>query len=207
MMQKASGVPTLYSVLEYLESSGTQVIDTGQYAKLNSKFIADALYIPGNQGGYAYILGCYNPLVAPLVISTSTYPSQSNSYSSFGNISDKATDKACLPYIRGIITLDKNSCEVIYSGMDSTKSIATLNATSLTENQNSHICLFARGNNGAYERFSKCRIYEYWYYEGDTLVQHMVPVIRNTDTKPGMYDTVSGTFYTNAGTGEFTVPA
>ena len=35
----------------------------------------------------------------------------------------------------------------------------------------------------------------------------LIPCIRKSDSKPGMYDTVSKTFYTNAGTGEFTVPA
>lgn len=31
----------------------------------------------------------------------------------------------------------------------------------------------------------------------------LIPCVRISDSKPGMYDTVSGTFYTNAGTGEF----
>ena len=35
----------------------------------------------------------------------------------------------------------------------------------------------------------------------------LIPCIRKFDSKPGMYDTVSKTFYTNAGTGEFIVPA
>lgn len=34
-----------------------------------------------------------------------------------------------------------------------------------------------------------------------------VPCVRKSDSKPGMYDTVTKTFYTNAGTGEFIVPA
>lgn len=33
-----------------------------------------------------------------------------------------------------------------------------------------------------------------------------IPCVRKSDNKPGMYDTVSKTFYTNAGTGEFIIP-
>lgn len=207
-MQKATGLPTAYTALEYLQSSGTQVIDTGKYGKFNSRFIADCLLMPGTQSTYAAIFGCSNPSIMPFSNMGVEYPSPITTYSSFGNVNDISSDRAILPYFRMILTLDKNSGVVVYaySDIDSLKSTATLNATSFTENPNSHICLFARGNNGTYERFAKCRIYEYWHYEGDILVQHMIPVKRNSDNKPGMYDTVSWAFYTNAGTGEFIVP-
>lgn len=39
------------------------------------------------------------------------------------------------------------------------------------------------------------------------VVQNLIPCVRKSDSKPGMYDTVSKTFYTNSGTGEFIVPA
>ena len=42
--------------------------------------------------------------------------------------------------------------------------------------------------------------------DGQT-VRNVIPCVRKSDSKPGMYDTVSKTFYTNAGTGEFIVPA
>ena len=45
-----------------------------------------------------------------------------------------------------------------------------------------------------------------WFslYSKDECVRNLFPVIRNSDSKPGLYDTVTGTFFTNAGTGEFT---
>lgn len=36
---------------------------------------------------------------------------------------------------------------------------------------------------------------------------NLIPCVRKSDSKPGMYDTVSKTFFTNAGTGEFIVPS
>jgi len=39
--------------------------------------------------------------------------------------------------------------------------------------------------------------------ENGTVVRHFFPCYRKSDMKPGMYDTVNGVFYTNAGSGEF----
>ena len=39
------------------------------------------------------------------------------------------------------------------------------------------------------------------------MIRNFIPCVRKTDNKPGMYDTVSKTFYINAGTGEFIIPA
>lgn len=48
------------------------------------------------------------------------------------------------------------------------------------------------------------KLYSFKVYEDGTLAANYHPAIRRSDNKPGLYDTVGGTFYTNAGTGEFT---
>ena len=40
-------------------------------------------------------------------------------------------------------------------------------------------------------------------FDGDVLVRELIPVLRNSDNKPGMFDALSGIFYTNVGSGEF----
>ena len=60
--------------------------------------------------------------------------------------------------------------------------------------------LFGRYSNGTYTKVFKGRIF-YFIVPGQF---HLIPVVRNTDDKPGMYDLVNDMFYTNAGTGEFT---
>ena len=47
------------------------------------------------------------------------------------------------------------------------------------------------------------RIYYFKLYVNDTLVFDMVPVRRNSDSVLGMYDIVTGHFFTNVGTGSF----
>lgn len=46
-------------------------------------------------------------------------------------------------------------------------------------------------------------IHECKLYSNDVLIRDFIPVKRNLDNKVGMYDTVTKTFYANAGTGSF----
>lgn len=41
------------------------------------------------------------------------------------------------------------------------------------------------------------------WWEADVLVRYFVPCYRKSDNKPGMYDLVTDSFFTNRGTGEF----
>lgn len=47
------------------------------------------------------------------------------------------------------------------------------------------------------------RFIVYEAYNTDTIKANLIPCCRKSDNKPGMYDTVSGEFFTNQGTGEF----
>lgn len=75
--------------------------------------------------------------------------------------------------------------------------------TTSTVTDNTNIILFGyintSGNNPRKQTIYNCKIYN----DGE-LVRHFIPVIRKVDNKPGMYDKVTGNFYTNQGTGEFT---
>lgn len=51
-----------------------------------------------------------------------------------------------------------------------------------------------------------CKIAFFKVQQDSTLVCEMVSCIRKADNIPGMYDKVTGTFYSNAGTGDFIVP-
>lgn len=50
-----------------------------------------------------------------------------------------------------------------------------------------------------------CRIWGFKVSEDSTKICNMIPCYRKSDNKPGMYDLVTRTFYTNEGTGEFTI--
>ncbi|MBQ6011811.1 MAG: hypothetical protein IJL23_01695, partial [Alphaproteobacteria bacterium] len=59
------------------------------------------------------------------------------------------------------------------------------------------------GNTGSPVGSSGIRIYALSIKENDSLKRNFIPARRNSDNVVGMYDTVSKTFFTNAGTGSF----
>ena len=64
--------------------------------------------------------------------------------------------------------------------------------------------LFAVNDNGHLSTtvYNKNRIYYFKMYNNNTLTQHLVPA-KNSSGVVGMYDTVSGEFFTNKGSGSF----
>lgn len=74
----------------------------------------------------------------------------------------------------------------------------------IDENQPNYYLLGYYGNNVSTSHINTMKIYSYKLSQNSILVRHFIPVVRNTDEKPGMYDLVNDVFYTNAGTGEFT---
>lgn len=47
------------------------------------------------------------------------------------------------------------------------------------------------------------KIYSIAFSDDSNIILNLIPAKRNSDNEIGMYDTVSGTFFTNQGTGEF----
>lgn len=191
-----------YIHIEYLESSGTQVIDTGINAKMNSKLICDVMKLGiAKENTYEYICGSANPYVYVFVSNTVPLNNYTNHYNGFGNVQDKTFSFPA--WVRAKVEVNKDIAKVTYVENPECVRSVEINATSISENVDSHICLFGRNGQNGYERFSKVRIYEYLYYEGDTLLRHMYPAKRESDGELGMYDVVNNVFYTNAGTGTF----
>jgi len=66
------------------------------------------------------------------------------------------------------------------------------------------IFLFALNNygTGTYGIYSGMRLYEWKYWQNGTLAQHLLPAMNNNSV-PCLYDLVTGNYYYNAGTGTF----
>ena len=63
--------------------------------------------------------------------------------------------------------------------------------------------LFGMNRNGSLNQGSALIMYSTKLYKDGVMVRDFVPARRNSDNELGMYDTVSGQFFTNAGTGDF----
>lgn len=187
-------VPDEYQLLLYIQSSGTQYIDTGitiNYALQKIEQRAIAQYTTSNSN--RELMGA-------------------NGYGFWGkNASDKLESAVGATSVT--ITesaLVKNSVSLTTNpqgrGVLFTVNETQYSATASTlANNNYAVYVFAIGgrSGAAASFFGKARVYEYEILLNDEVVSHLVPVKRRSDGVLGMYDLISDQFHANAGTGVF----
>lgn len=191
-------VPDGYSKVEYLESSGTQYIDSGVEAKysvgiytkfqcLSSKNAALCGVINRTEvAGYnnRHHLSPWNNQISYW------YTKSSNTSSS--TIRDSIN-------VTAVNTFYLNPATEVYKVNNSTGSFTALQGTA-----GSNYGIFGRLSDTLEMQGRSVKIYWFIMMDDNIVVRHFIPVVRSADDKPGMYDLVNGVFYTNAGTGEFT---
>lgn len=184
---KRGGLPSGYTQLEYIQSSGAQYIDTGFKPNQNTVVRADIAHVLSSRT--CWIFGARN----------------GTNVGAFGFLTYKGvyradygtatTNLSGTPTVRFTIEMNKNSVK-IDGAVIATASVQTF-AT------NYPMFLFANNNAGVSAGFSTTQIYGCEIYNGDILMREFIPCRRNSDNALGMYDTVHGTFYQNAGSGAF----
>nr|DAH41351.1 MAG TPA: protein of unknown function DUF5047 [Caudoviricetes sp.] len=185
-------LPSGYTELEYIQSSGTQYIDTqftvssSNYNKI--KFIVDCDIIGKGSGASDWLINGSNI---------------NNAYFYVGQYQNK--------YYYGCGTTDHNTNTSVVSGRNiftldtknkkfSVSDILEINATieAITETANLYLCGFAYT---AQRTFAQ-KLYNSKIYQDDVLIRDFIPC-KNSSGAIGLYDTVNSQFYSNAGTGTF----
>lgn len=178
-------LPAGYTALSYIESDGTQYIDTG--VPINGNFVIDCDFsISTAPSGWYGLLGGGN----------------SNAYYSFSFL------------INGLTTASFQHGTQSYNDVAFSFTLDTLYRIHLAHGfsigdtyypyinfSSSHNCLLFKVNWEASTMNAK--IYSFDLHTGTILARHMVPAMRDSDGEVGMYDFVTETFFTNAGTGSF----
>lgn len=190
-------VPSEYQAVEYLESTGTQYIET-------------------NIGKSDYLWRCRAEVKAYCSDNTTTLLGSGRSGTPYFILwSDGRPYKT---FEGGVVgnTMAANAIhELVFVGGTSSQ-YATVDGTrngSTTYTQTAYsaygIYLFAMNSGGDVTRHFKGRLYSLKFYaENHTdLIADFVPCYRKSDSKAGLWDRVSKTFYTNNGSGTFTVGA
>ena len=194
------GLPGAYRRVEWIGCTGTQYLDTGYTPNIDSDVEVEFDNFDINGNNYAGTGGAGS---AGTWVNLSWGTDYTSSYASFGNNVDKYFSKVSSGTYWNV---GKHSFRVSKVGcwadgiLRVTFSDVTFGITTDT------YCVGARMSYGAIARYIKANIYSVIIREGNRLVRNFIPCVRKSDSKPGMYDTVSHTFYTNAGTGEFIVP-
>lgn len=188
--KKYAGIYTVpqkkYAFLDYIESSGTQYIDTAFYAGDGTKIVVDCDITYGSD--WCMILGSYD---SNAFFSWWAKGNQLYAYYASENLTMMA------PSGRTVLTADKN----IWSANLVSQ---TFNANAFTAK--STVYLFSVHAGGNYANTSM-KLYSCQIYDNGTMKRDYVPAKRMSDGAVGLYDKVEEKFYANAGTGAFAAGA
>ena len=189
-------ISALYDCLEYLESTGTQYIDTG-YVTTSSNYSYEIDIIPTTIGSFYSYMG---------FMASSTNPraglhEYSGTFMIGANATTNATGHSPIKDQRvRLKAVFKSGNQRLYKdGV-----LVVSNATTFNHSANTlstHI--FAR-NYSSGRNQSKIKLFEALIYEGNYPVRRFVPVRRKSDNVLGLYETFTKTFCANSGTGTFT---
>jgi len=183
----ADNLPSPYTEIDYIESTGTQYLDTGY--TINKDDSAEIIMTAtGLQDGQIAWTGANAYL--QLRLQNGWAIKQTSDVTPYG-----AKDDIHITYT--------DNTESLYVNQKQTQSI---NWTSLMYKQNVKIAIFKLGdydNNGTFNTpATKMKLYSYKLILNDAIVRDMIPVL-DYYGRPCMFDKISGEYLYNAGTDEF----
>ena len=186
MIEFISRLPQGYQEVEYIESSGTQYIDTGFVVNKSDSYVLeiDGLFSSQSQ---AY-QGC-NGYMQFYV--SSVYGISADSTKAVGN-----RDIVKIAYANQTAVLSVNGVQIeskswaSYSGADVKLGVLRMGDT----------------NNGWFSGGAASgTIYGYKVWNDEVLVSDCIPCVRNSDNVAGVYDVIREQFIANVGSGVFAV--
>ena len=183
-----------YTQLEYIESTGTQWIDTGFIA--NGGMILDAKVLPVNN---EMMLGSIAPTAIDPNTTRNLISYTSNGVYNLQKLNVYTSTYADAGTSPAVIHFDTTGTN-FYCTVNGNVVVDMITSGTLTNQTTTVKISFSDYN-------STTRSGRYYYVKitaaDGNVVRDFVPARRASDNTIGMYDTVTNTFFTNAGTGEF----
>lgn len=201
-------LPPEYQQVEYLQSTGTQGIDSGltltdNYyhvtARLKCTLIKDQQGVRfwGSQNNDVWYTSCF-----PWKYNFGTGPFAAIACGGSLTIAPDVTT-----YINTIYDIDLTANNGQLTGEYCGIMINTTYTGSVVTNRSEGVffCNLQSPYTSATSNKGGSAIYYIKMYTSSGIARDFIPCYRKSDSKPGMYDLVTNTFFTNIGTGEFTV--
>lgn len=181
-------LPSKYEELEYIQSTGTQYIDTGINPKIKPRAVVKMAIINATDcdywGNNAVNGSCYY----------ADFKSYKLQYYRYGTTTSQNVN----------FTVGQNEIHV-WDVSDKVYVDGSLKFTSTntyTYNSSQKTIQIFKAARASY--YSSYKLYNFKLYDGDELCRNFVPAKRKSDNVIGLYDLVSHKFFTNSGTGSFT---
>lgn len=195
-------LPDTYQEVEYLQSSGTQYINTGILSSKDNRYVGKFNVVEEGTGTTGLFGARYSATSSANILAIYKGRGVGNRcyYPYYGSVAREPHEQYTFN-TDFTVDFNKNKCYI-----DSNLIEEFPTASTEFNNQRNIYLLNANNNNSLfYVNSGTVRCYYFNIYNNDTLVRCFVPCYRIADNVAGMYDTVNGAFYTNQGTGTFTV--
>ena len=178
-----------YTIVDWIESTGTQYIDTGIRPTNNTRVVTKILLnvVPTS---WQHLFGsrdAYHEKEFGMAVNTANW------YTGYATTDQRTTTPARTT--NTIITIDKNKNVTNISGTTLTNTAGTFTSTY-------NMVIFALKQAGTVLGFSHYRCYYFKIYEGDTLVRDFIPVLDENGVAC-FYDKVTEEYFYNQGQGKF----
>lgn len=193
-----------YIELEYIESTGTQYIDTGFVLKSTSDIEFE----------FAYISASWSNDWVPLAgVRNMPEPTDNPVYTFFIHTTNRnvSSEYAGIDFGEGNIgNINGNQKYIFrcknkkfYLNEDEDHNNYTTN--NLDDSLMVYSCyIFGMNTVNSPDIRNLCmKLYSFKIYDNNVIVRDLIPAKRKSDNEIGLYDSVNGVFYTNSGTGEF----
>lgn len=180
-----------YEVVDYIQSTGTQYIDTDFKPKYNSRVVADVSDVPNAAG---MIFGVRDTSSTTALKQFAACRSTSTKIRSdyFG------TNKtATVNDTTGRSLVDKNKNILTAYGVEITNTAVSSGECTYS------LYLFGLNSVGTFLVPGSFKLYSCQIYDNNDLVRKYIPVRHKTTKEVGLWDQVNNKYYGNAGTGEF----
>lgn len=185
-----------YDVVEYLESTGTQYIDTG-YITISSDYTyeLDMTWTGTNVSGFYSFMG---------FMASGTVPRAGlHNYSSTLMFGANATTNSSVSPISGERYVYKGRFKSGTQKLYKNDSEIASNTTTFDHSTNTLSTYIFGRNYASGKNLASMKLYEAKIYEGITPVCHYIPMRRKSDNVLGLYEINTKTFLVNSGTGTF----
>lgn len=181
-----------FQIVEYLESTGTQYINTGVNPTQNTKMELDAAFLGSAGTNVAGVRNASSDTTNRFGIISFGSANKLGAFFGAASVQGAAFDQARHSYTldSSALIMDGASYAVTSGGTFACTYPITLGA-------------WNNGANGV--ECNSARIYSCKLYENGEMVRNFVPCYRKSDNVPGLWDKVENRFFMNAGTGSFTV--
>lgn len=200
-----ANIPSEYTEVEYIESTGTQYINTN-IIPTNTTGVEAKITICNDNNRDNVFMGCRDTAngdnrywidvdwtgTDTLIFGFNNNTSANERYSLKGSDVGKS-------FIISMNYMNDRTGKI--NGITYDTSISSKKLVSISK----PIYIFAgnRSGNAAYQYSGK--LYNFKITDGTNVIRNFVPCYRNSDNVAGLYDLVNNVFYTNQGTGNFIV--